>query len=118
MAKLEDLELASGKDFIEQQKKLEELLGVNKISPFGTNELEVFEDKLKGATQADLQKIAQRVGLNPFLDRSRLKAALIKEFNAYTKNSRRNLIPQSSKQIVLDPNKKGYKDLKKFLGEF
>lgn len=100
----EDLEFANGKNFTQNQRDLEELLGVNKISPFGTYELEVFEENLKGATKADLQKIAQRVGLNPFIEHSRLKPALIKEFVAYTKNARRNLIPQPASPIVkLDP---------------
>ena len=104
MANLQDLEITNGKDFTKRQRELEELLGINKISPFGTYELEVFEENIKGATHADLQKIAQRVGLNPFLDRGRLKNALVKEFKAYSKNSRRNLIPQAPQQIKLDKN--------------
>jgi hypothetical protein len=118
MANLNNIEVTNGKDFVQKQKQLEELLGINKISPFGTNELEVFEDNLKGATQADMQKIAQRVGLNPFLDRSRLKTALIKEFIAYTKNSRRNAIPPNPQQIKLNEHRKSYEKAKKFLGEF
>lgn len=118
MKNLDNIEVTNGKDFVEKQKQLEELLGINKISPFGTNELEVFEDKLKGATQADMQKIAQRVGLNPFLDRGRLKKALIKEFMDYTKNSRRNAIPPQAKQIKLNEHTEGYEEARKFLGEF
>ena len=117
MANLQDLEITNGKDFVQKQKELEELLGINKISPFGTYELEVFEDNLKGATHIDLQRIAQRVGLNPFLDRGRLKNALIKEFKAYTKNARRNLIPQSSNQLKLDPKNPKHKKTIKILGE-
>lgn len=118
MSDLNNLEFANGKEFIQKQKQLEELLGVNKISPFGTNELEVFEDNLKSATQSDLQKLAHRVGLNPFLDKSRLKACLIKEFKAYTKNSRRNLIPQAAQQIKLDKNNPQHQNTIKHLGEF
>jgi hypothetical protein len=80
MKELKDMEITNGKSFIEKQKNLEELLGINKISPFGTYELEVFEENLKGCTHSDLQKLAQRVGLNPFLDKSRLKQVLVKEF--------------------------------------
>jgi hypothetical protein len=100
---IEDLEFANGKSFVENQRDLESLLGIDKISPFGTYELEVFEENLKGATHADLQKIAQRVGLNPFIERSRLKTALIREFTVYTKNARRNTVPQPAKVIKLDP---------------
>ena len=117
MKDMDSLEQANGKDFIAKQKSLELLLGIDKISPFGTNELEVFEDNIKGATHADLQKIAQRVGLNPFLDRSRLKNALVKEFKAYSKNSRRNLIPQAAHQIKLDKNNPKHAKTLKILGE-
>ena len=117
MKDIDSLEQTNGKDFISKQKNLEELLGVNKISPFGTNELEIFEENLKGSTHADLQRIAQRVGLNPFLDRGRLKSALVKEFIAYSKNSRRNLMPQASQQIKLDKNNPKHAKTIKILGE-
>lgn len=118
MAKLEDIEITNGKNFVEKQKNLEELLGINKISPFGTYELEVFEDSLKASTHSDLQKLAQRVGLNPFLDKSRLKNALVKEFIAYSKNSRRGAIPQPIRQLKLDPKNPKHAKTIKILGEF
>ena len=118
MAKLDELEITNGKNFVEKQKQLEELLGINKISPFGTYELEVFEDKLKQSTQADLQKLASRVGLNPFLDKSRLKNSLKKEFIAYCKNMRRGAIPQPNNQFVLDPNNPDHAKTLKILGDF
>ena len=117
MSNLNDLEITNGKNFVEKQKNLEELLGINKISPFGTYELEVFEDNLKLCTHSDLQKIAQRVGLNPFLDKSRLKACLIKEFVAYSKTSRRAVIPQPVTQFKLDPNNPNHTETLKILGE-
>jgi hypothetical protein len=117
MANLDNIEVTNGKNFTEKQKELEELLGINKISPFGTYELEVFEDNLKGCTHSDLQKLAQRVGLNPFLDKSRLKASLIKEFISYSKNSRRGAIPQPVKQFKLDPNNPAHAKTIKILGE-
>ena len=117
MANLQNLEITNGKDFIKKQKGLEELLGINKISPFGTYELEVFEDNLKSANQADLQKLAHRVGLNPFLDKSRLKASLVKEFIAYSKNMRRGTIPQPQNQLKLDPKNPKHVETLKILGE-
>lgn len=117
MANLNELELTHGKDFIEKQKNLEELLGINKISPFGTYELEVFQENLKTYTQSDLQRLAQRVGLNPFLDKSRLKASLIKEFTAYTKNMRRGAIPYPVNQIKLDPQNPQHAETIKILGD-
>jgi len=117
MANLKDLEITNGKNFVERQKELEELLGINKISPFGTYEMEVFEQSLKSSTHSDLQKLAQRVGLNPFLDKSRLKGALIKEFAAYSKNSRRGAVPQPVNQLKLDPNNPKHAKTIKILGE-
>lgn len=117
MSNLEDLELTHGKEFIEKQKQLEELLGINKISPFGTYELEIFEEKLKQSTHSDLQALAQRVGLNPFIDKGRLKESLKKEFIAYSKNMRRGAIPQPTKQIVLNPNNPSHAKTIKILGE-
>jgi hypothetical protein len=118
MANLQDLEITNGKDFTKKQRELEELLGINKISPFGTYELEVFEENLKSATHSDLQKLAQRVGLNPFLDKSRLKGSLVKEFIAYSKNSRRGAIPQPQNQLKLDPKNPQHAETLKILGEF
>jgi len=118
MANLEDLETTNGKSFVEKQKQLEDLLGINKISPFGTYELEIFEDNLKSATHSDLQKLAQKVGLNPFLDKSRLKSSLVKEFVAYSKNSRRGAIPQPVRQLRLDPSNPDHAKTLKILGEF
>ena len=117
MANLEDLELTHGKEFIEKQKHLEELLGINKISPFGTYELEIFEEKIKQSTHSDLQTLAQRVGLNPFIDKPRLKEALKKEFIAYSKNMRRGAIPQPTRQIELNPNNPQHAKTLKILGE-
>lgn len=116
-ANLDNLEFSNGKEYIDKQKELEEILGVNKISPFGTYDLDVFKERLKELNQADLQKLAYRVGLNPFLDKSRIKPALEKEFIAYTKNMRKNLIPQPAKQIVLDKNNPQHKETLRILGE-
>ena len=118
MNNMDDLEQTNGKDFVSKHRELEELLGINKISPFGTNELEVFEEKLKSSSHSDLQKLAHRVGLNPFLDKARIKPALIKEFKAYSKNSRRNAVPPPSDVIKLDKNNPEHAKTIKILGEF
>ena len=115
---LDDLEFSNGKEHVEKQKELEEILGVNKISPFGTYDLDVFKEKLKELNQSDLQRMAFKVGLNPFLDKSRIKPALEKEFIAYTKNMRKNLIPHPAKQIVLDKKNPQHKETLRILGEF
>lgn len=88
----------------EKIRELEVILGVEQLSPFGTNELDIFEDKIKSMNLTDMMRMAQKAGLNPHLDRPRLKTALLKEFKAYTRNNRRNIIPNPVKQPELDPN--------------
>ena len=45
-------------EFREKMVELESVLGVDQINPFGTNELDIFEDILKGSTHADLKNLA------------------------------------------------------------
>ena len=45
-------------EFKAKTKELEILLGVDTINPFGTNELDIFEDNLKSMTLADMRKLA------------------------------------------------------------
>jgi hypothetical protein len=87
----------------EKIKELEVILGVKELSPFQTNELDIFEDNLKSMNLTDMMRMAQKAGLNPNLDKPRLKAALIKEFKAYSRNNRRNIIPNPVEAIKLDP---------------
>lgn len=117
MRDINDLEFTNGKQYAKKQRELEEMLGISQISPFGTYDYDIFKQKLKESTQADLQKLAHRVGLNPFLDKSRIKTALEREFLSYTKNARKNLIPQQPKQIVLDKNNPQHQQTLKILGE-
>ena len=88
----------------EKIRELEVILGVKELSPFGTNELEIFEDQLKTMNLTDMMRMAEKAGLNAYLDRPRLKTALLKEFKAHTRNNRRNIIPNPLKQPELDPN--------------
>ena len=64
----------------EKIKQLEVILGVKELSPFGTNELDIFEDNLKSMNLTDMMRMAQKAGLNPHQDRPRLKASLLKEW--------------------------------------
>jgi hypothetical protein len=98
-------------------RELEVLLGVSEISPFGTNELEVFESNLREMSLAEMQKLAQKVGLNPFHDQVTLKNILIKEFKASTRNSRRNIMPTMMESFKIDPNNPKHKQLLKILND-
>lgn len=104
-------------EFVSKMRELEVLLGVSEISPFGTNELEVFEENLKQMSFSEMQKVAQKVGLNPFHDQVTLKNILIKEFKASTRNSRRNIMPTMMESFKIDPNNPKHKQLLKILND-
>ena len=91
-------------EFKAKIKELEVILGVPQLSPFKTNELDIFEDNLKAMDVTDMMRMAKEAGLNPILDKPRMKKALLKEFKAYTRNNRRNIIPNPVQQMELDPN--------------
>jgi hypothetical protein len=104
-------------EFVSKMRELEVLLGISEISPFGTNELEVFQESLIGMSLSEIQKLAQKVGLNPFHDYPTLKKNLLKEFAASTRNSRRNIMPTSMNSFVIDPNNAKHKELMKIIND-
>jgi len=103
-------------EFRKKQTRLEEILGVDTINPFGTNELDIFEEKLGHMTFSDMQSLAQRVGLNPYHAESKLKKTLIKEFKFKNRNNSRNILPSSPKP-VFDPQNPKHAELLKKLGD-
>ena len=105
-------------EFKQKVRELEVILGVEEISPFGTNELDIFEDRLKEMNGTDMMRVAQKAGLNPHLPRPQLKANLLKEFKSYTRNSRRNLFPHQGKAMELDPNNPKHAKVIKILQDF
>lgn len=108
---------AGTKEFTEKMAKLESILGVDEISPFGTNELDVFEEKLKDMNYADMRNLASRVGISPYLDQVRMKHSLITEFKSQNKNNMRNIMPEAKTSIKLDPNNPQHAKTIEILGE-
>jgi len=104
-------------EFRDKMSKLESVLGVDQISPFGTNELDVFQDKLKNMSYADMRNIASRVGLSPYLDQARIKQSLISEFKSQNKNNMRNIMPEAKTSIQLDPNNPQHAKTIEILGD-
>ena len=94
----------NSQQFKEKLRELEVILGVKELSPFETNELDIFLDNLKEMNLADMMSIAQKAGLNPHLPRQQLRANLIKEFKACNRNNRRNILGSQPQTIELDPN--------------
>ena len=104
-------------EFAKKMGELENILGVDKINPFGTNELDVFEGKLKGMSERDLQDLAYKVGLNPYIPSQQLKGVLKSEFKSYNRNNMRNSMPTKVDTIKLDPNNPDHAETIKIIGE-
>jgi hypothetical protein len=102
-------------EFTDKMRQLEVMLGVSEISPFGTNELEIFEQNLAEMALVDMQKLALKVGTNPHFEKPMLKQSLVREFTAYTRNSRRNIMPTAVQSFVIDHNNPKHKELLKLL---
>jgi len=103
-------------EFKKKMRELEEVLGVDQINPFGTNEIDIFEDKLKEMNSADMQNLAYKVGINPYQGKS-LKNNLMREFMGYNRNNMRNSMPSATQAIKLDPNNPQHAETIKILGE-
>ena len=115
---LNSIEHINGKEFKEKVIELEKILGVQEVNPFKTTDPQVFEDRLADMNYAEMQALAMRVGLSPYLQKPQLKKALTKEFKNYNLNSTGKMLPLSTKSIQLDPNNPKHKAALKILGEF
>lgn len=96
--------------------RLESIMGVDTLNPFGTNELSIFEEKISSMTYGDMQSLARRVGLNPYQSESSIKKSLMKEFEFKNRNNRRNILPTAPKP-VFDPNNPKHAEVLKNLGD-
>jgi hypothetical protein len=114
-SELDNLQLADGKVHtdpdIEKVKKLEEILGIKKMNPFGTSNIDVFKEKLSEMTIVDLQHMCEKVGIFASGSRQQIKEKLLREFKSTNKGTISMLVQNPS--LVLDPsNPKHQKTLK------
>jgi hypothetical protein len=73
---------------VEEELALEKVLGLGIFNPYGTVVEEKFEDDLKRATLAELQSLARRCGLNPYMNnRLELLNAMRKDFVRYKRTN-------------------------------
>lgn len=124
-SKLDDLNLADGKindepiktedPEIKKIKDLEEILGIKKMNPFGTSNLEVFQEKLSEMTIVDLQHLCERVGIFASGSRQDIKQKLIREFKSTNKGSISMTVQNPA--VQLDPNNPDHQKAIKILGE-
>ena len=116
---LEDLQnFTTGKmddEAIEKVKKLEEVLGIKTVNPFGTNDPNIFEAQLKDSNLSDLQNLAMRVGIFPEGGLTRLRDKLKKEFQRVSRGAR--TISMEDPLPIHDPNHPDHARAKKLMGE-
>jgi hypothetical protein len=115
---LNSIEHINGKEYKKKVLELEKILGVQEVNPFKTTDPEIFEDRLADMNYAEMQALAMRVGLSPYLQKPQLKKALLKEFRGYNLNATGKMLPLSVKSIQLDPNNPKHQKTLKILGEF
>ena len=111
---LDKLNLADGKAEVEKVKELEQLLGVDQMSIFKTNNLEVFKESLIEMSLTDLQTLAAEAGVFPGGNKMTLKNRLEKEFINQTKGRRFAAGPQKP---IIDPKDPKFEELKKLMSE-
>lgn len=118
-SQLDNLTFADGKvqedADIKRIKELELALGVEKLNPFGTTNLEILKEKLADMTMIDLQRLCDRVGIFPSGSRQQIKEKLFREFKSHNKGSLSMTI--QSPALLLDPNNPDHKKTLKILGE-
>ena len=74
--KLDSLNLSDGKLEVEKVRELEQLLGVDQVNAFKTNNLDVFQDNLSEMSLTDLQRLAAEAGVFPGGNKMALKNRL------------------------------------------
>ena len=114
-SELDNLTLTDGKAHldpdIEKVKKLEEILGIRKMNPFGTSNIDVFRERLNEMAIVDLQHMCEKIGIFASGSRLQIKEKLLREFKSTNKGSISMLI--NNPALILDPtNPKHLKTLK------
>jgi hypothetical protein len=110
---LDNVQVADGKDELQQVRDLEQLLGVHQINPFKTNTLAVFEDDLSSMNLTDMQRLAVKAGVLPSGNKTTLKNKLVREFKARTNGGKGNSVMVTTP--IVDPDSPKGKKLAKLM---
>lgn len=119
VSELDNLNLIDGKvnedPDIVKIRQLEDALGIKKLNPFGTSNLEIFKERLNEMTNVDLQHMCEKIGIFASGSRQDIKQKLIREFKSTNKGT---ISMMSDKPVVqLDPNNPDHQKTIKILGE-
>ena len=108
------MNLADGKQEVEKVRELEELLGVDQMNIFRTNDIEVFKENLAEMTTTDMQTLAAEAGIFPGGNKMALKNRLTKEFISQTKGNRHAVGPA---RPIISPEDPRFEKLQKLMSE-
>ena len=113
---LESLEQTNGKSYDEQvarAKELEQIMGLQKMSQFKTNDPEAFEEMLEDMNLTDLQSMAVKVGIFPSGNKTVLKNKIKRSFKASLTGQ--GSVTLMGKPLELDPNNPTHKEVLDYL---
>jgi hypothetical protein len=111
---LDKLNLADGQMEVAKVRELEEILGVDQMNVFKTNDIEVFKENLSEMSLSDIQSLAAEAGVFPGGNKMALKNRLIKEFISETKGRRYAV---GTQRPIVDPEDPKFDKLKKLMSE-
>lgn len=118
-SELDNLTLADGKVHvdpdIERVKQLEEILGIKKMNPFGTSNIEIFKERLSEMTIVDMQHMCEKVGIFASGSRQEIREKLLREFKSTNKGTISMMVQNPS--LILDPNNPKHQKTLKILKE-
>lgn len=109
---------SSGKiedEAIQKTKELEEMMGIKSVNHFGTNDPDVFEEKMRDCNLADLQRLCQKVGIFPSHDKARLKEQLRQAFRRTTKGARSVVLQQE--MDIMNPDHPDHEKVRRLISD-
>jgi len=110
---LENMETTNGKL---DSATLEEVFGIKQTNPFGTTDRQVFETRLSNISYAQMQNLANRLGLTSFASQPQLRKNLLRAFDEQNKIGKYLVPPVQPKQTRLDRNNPEHLKLMQQLG--
>lgn len=114
LSKLESMEQTTGKEYTDQVRTLESVLGVKEVNEFGTANARVFEENISEMNLVDMQTLAVKIGVMPSPNKPNLKKRLLKAFNS--RNKTQGAAGQSlERQVKLNPDSESYEDALKII---
>lgn len=90
---LDSLSQTTGKEEKFRPTSLEQILGVNGQSKFGTLDEEEYANKINNMPKSDLQAHATKIGIVPVDSRERLVKALLNQFRLHVASFRHPIHP-------------------------